>query len=105
MLTLTNQRDELQRIATFLPQIVMATIAKVELVDGRIIVGVVRNTSGGTRTENRRSYYYGGATLETLEGKSVTIDVREVQGVERVWDEQKDAFEKAGLITIVDLQE
>lgn len=105
MPTLTNQRDEVKRIATFLPQIIMAYLAKVELVNGRIIIGVVRSTTGGNRTENRQTYYYGGATLETLEGEIVNIDVREVQGVERVWDEQKEAFEKAGLITIVDLPE
>ncbi|MBK5545966.1 hypothetical protein JFT85_14435 [Pseudomonas sp. TH04] len=105
MSTLTNQRDEVRRIATFLPQITMATIAKVELLDGQIIVGVVRNVRGGNRIEDHRTYYYGEATLETLDGKSVTIDGREVKAVERVWDEQKDAFEKAGLIITVDLPE
>jgi hypothetical protein len=104
MLLLTKQRDELQRIANFLPQTILATIAKIELLNGRIFIGVVRSASGGTRTENFRSYHYGGANLETLEGSTTTIDLREEKSVERVWDKQKNALKEAGIVTIVDLQ-
>ncbi|MDG2531279.1 hypothetical protein [Caulobacter endophyticus] len=49
--------------------------------------------------------YYGEVFLQTIDGQKHIVDLLDIDRIEQAWDDNREAFEKAGLIQIVDWRE
>lgn len=100
---LTNDRDELVLLRGNALLLGSMSIAHLTLNNGTTIEGALRRISSGSSAHEGRMYWYGGIEIQPLESDDpIDIDLLDIKHAVNVWDERKDAYEKAGLVVIVD---
>lgn len=104
MARLTNDKDELVRLRKFTLQLGTLSIASIKLLDGQVVEGVMRHFQTGSAMHEGHMHWYAEAVIEPLgAGQTVDIDLIDIDSVENVWHERKDAYVAAGLVEIVEL--
>lgn len=101
---LTNDRDELVRLRENTLLVATMAIALLKLKNGTTIEGAMRRVSTGSAVHEGRMHWYGGIEIQPLDSDdAIDVDLLDIEHAISVWDERKDAYEKAGLVVIVDL--
>jgi hypothetical protein len=94
----TNRPDELAHLAKITSDGSMMGIVKIIKKDGIEIVGFVESFNvGGTE---QAGGFYGGATIVTIDSRSVDVDYLDIESVANAWAEYKEPFIAAGIVTI-----
>jgi hypothetical protein len=74
--------------------------------NGRVIEGLVLKGDFGNNfhetAPNPATRGYGQILIQTIDRQCHWIDVLDIEDAKSIWDEKKDEFAKAGVITIVD---
>ncbi|AYD00908.1 hypothetical protein [Neorhizobium sp. NCHU2750] len=101
----TSTPAEVKQITRVTRDLPIFGLYRIEFFDGTVLEGSIQAANVGNNFSETApqpaNRWYGEFTLHTLEGRLI-IDYLDVKSATSIWDEKKEEFHDAGVITIVD---
>jgi hypothetical protein len=95
----TQEQQHLARISEEMP---IGGIARLELMNGQVLEGVLRRMNLGNNAGQGGWKYYGECELETKDRSRWVVDYLDIKSARNIWTDAIGAeYEALGLITIV----
>ena len=103
MARLTQNDAEIRHLIEIVHKSPFTGILQITLKDGTVHEGVGRGGSVGNNFKSGMrgpTAYYAEETIQSLDGTMHTLDVLDMHSIVNVWEQKKQAYVDAGIITI-----
>lgn len=104
MTRFTQNNAEIMHLIDIQKNLPIGGILQINFRDGTVFEGVARGANSGNNFQGgmlRPTAYRADISIQSIDGAIHVIDLLDVQSVINVWEQRKQAYIDAGLVTVV----